>query len=237
MRDKLERLRDRLASEELDRTGRALRITELVLDRARLTPVLAVGHSRFYQLTAAPRPFRGLRDLVIRTAERADAVALRALSDTPAALVDERMARGDVTYLAEHAGRVLAHVWFHRGPTPFAEDLPVFPRWVVPDDAFWCYHAYTAPDARASGVFVKLFQTALRDVLTERAASRVLCRVKESNAPSVHLHERLGFERLGVLISLALPGVRVLSWHGGDGATRRWAQRRDRAAVMRFPPA
>ena len=235
VRDKLDRLRDRLIREELDRTGRALRITELVLDRARLTAMLAVGHSRFYQLTAPPKQFRGLRDLVVRTAGPADATALTALSAAPPALIAERFARGDLAFVAEHAGRMLAHVWFHRGPAPFAEDAPVFPRWVVPSDAYWCYHAYTLPDARTSGVFVKLFQIALHTVLAERDATRVICRVKESNAPSVHLHERLGFDHLGTLISIVMPGVRLLTWQS-PGGTRRWVQRRGSAAVMTFPP-
>ena len=235
VRQKVDRLRDELRRDDVGLTARALRVAELSLRAIRVWPAVTIGHERFYELTCAPRQFRGLRDLGVRLARPDDAAAMSALDGTPRARIAERFARGDLGYVAEHDRRILAHSWFHRGPAPFDEDVPLFPRWDVPADAFWSYNAFTLPEARASGVFVKLFQTALRELLTDRGAARVRCRVKVTNVLSVMLHERLGFATLGTLITVAIPGARLLSWQGSGGA-RHWVERRNGGHVMTFPP-
>lgn len=235
VRRKIDRLRGELARDDLDRTGLALHVAELSLVAAGISPAVSVCHERFYELAAAPRQFRGLRDLQIRTAGAGDVAALAALDATPPVRIAERFARGDLVYVGELDGRLLAHTWFHRGPVPFEEDAPRMPRWDVPADTYWSYHAFTLPEARASGVFVKLFQTALRELLIDHGAARVRCRVKVANVASVQLHERFGFAQLGTLIALALPGARLLWWEG-NGRTRRWVERRDLSSVMSFPP-
>jgi hypothetical protein len=234
VRRKLGQLREELTREDLDRTTRALRVAELCLIAARMTPAIEVVHERFFELTAPPPRFRGLRDLEIRAGGPDDAAALAAI-ETPRAMVDRRFARGDLAYLGVLEGRILAHVWFHRGPEPFEEDAALLARWAVPADTFWCYNGFALPEARLSGVFVKLFQSALRDVLTARGGARVQCRVKAANARSITLHERFGFRPLGTMTALAVPGARLLSWQG-DGSARRWVQRRDDATVLALPP-
>ena len=235
VRDKLDRLRSELARPDLDRIGRALHVAGLSLTAAGLAPTIAIAHERFYELRAAPKQFRGLRDLRIRLAGPDDAAGLSVLDGTPRWRFEGRLARGDLGYVGEHDGRLLAHSWFHRGPEPFDEDAPLLPRWDVPADAFWSYNAFTLPEARATGVFVKLFQSALRELMIDRGATRVRCRVKVANAPSVALHERFGFEPLGTLMALTVPGARLLSWQG-RGPPRRWVERRHTAGVMTFPP-
>src|SRR5262249_27428915 len=94
VRDKLDRLRSELARDDLDRTGRALHIAGLSLASAGLYPALSVAHERFYELTAAPRQFRGLRDLRIRLAVPSDAPALSALDGTERWRFEDRLARG-----------------------------------------------------------------------------------------------------------------------------------------------
>ena len=232
---KIDRLRTQLAREDIDAASRALHIAERSLMAAGLWPAVTISHERFYELTAAPRQFRGLRDLRIRLGTPDDTAAITALDGTPGWRIAERFGRGDLGYVGEHNGRLLAHSWFHRGPDPFDEDRPLLPRWDVPADAFWSYNAFTVPEARASGVFVKLFQTALRELIVDRGAARVRCRVKAANAASISLHERFGFVPLGTLIALSVPGARVLSWEG-SGRTRRWIEPRDTTAVMALPP-
>jgi acetyltransferase (GNAT) family protein len=239
VRDKLDRLRSELARDDLDRTGRALHVAGLSLTAVRLWPALAVAHERFYELNTPPKQFRGLRDLRIRLAVPDDAAALSALDGTDAGHFIDRLARGDLGYVGEHEGRLLAHSWFHRGPASFDDDAPLLPRWHVPADSYWSYNAFTLPEARTSGVFVKLFQTALRELLVDRGAARVRCRVKVANAPSVALHERFGFTPLGTLIAIAVPRARLLWWQSTSGdrsQDRRWIERRDRTSVMTFPP-
>lgn len=235
VRRKLARLRDQLAREDIDGASRALHIAERSLMAAGLWPQVTLSHERFYELTATPKQFRGLRDLRIRLGTPADAPAITALDGTPGWRIADRFVRGDLAYVGEHDGRLLAHSWFHRGPAPFDEDHPLLPRWEVPADAFWSYNAFTLPEARASGVFVKLFQTALRELMVDRGAIRVRCRVKAANAASISLHERFGFAPLGTLVALSVPGARVLSWEG-SGRARRWIEPRNVASVMALPP-
>ena len=234
IRDKIDRLREELTRDGLDRTTRALRVAELLLVAARIAPSIAVVHERFYELTSPPPQFRGLRDLRVRSAGPADAGAIAAL-DTTRAQVDKRFERGDLVYVGELDGRILAHSWFHRGPQPFDDDAALLARWAVAPDTFWSYHAFALPEARLSGVFVKVFQSALRDLLTQHGAARVQCRVKAANTRSIVLHERTGFRLLGTMTAFAVPGARLLSWQG-DGSARRWVQRRQDTTVLALPP-
>ena len=235
LRLKIDRFRHELARTDIDRTARALHIAELSLKAARVVPTFALGHERLYELTVAPKRFRGLRDLAVRVAGPDDIAALSGVAGTPASRIRERLARGDLPYVGELDGRMLVHSWFHRGPEPFAEDTPLFPRWAIPADTFWSYHAYTLPEARTSGVFVKVFQIALHELLTTHGAARVRCLVKASNMASVQLHERMGFHRLGTVVAFAMPGARLVSWHDPTGA-QRWVQRRGHDAILPLPP-
>ena len=234
LRTKIDRFRHELGRTDIDRTARALHIAELSLKAARVVPTIALGHERLYEITSAPKRFRGLRDLAVRVAGTGDLPALAGLAGTSPDRVRERLARGDMPYVGELDGRMLAHCWFHRGPEPFCEDMPLFPSWGIPADAFWSYHAYTHPEARASGVFVKVFQIALHELLTIHGAARVRCLVKASNVASVQLHERMGFHRLGTVVALCVPGARLVSWHDDDG-TQHWVQRRGDTTVLPFP--
>jgi GNAT superfamily N-acetyltransferase len=235
LRTKIDRFRHELGRTDIDRTARALHIAELSLKAARVVPAIALGHERLYELTTAPKRFRGLRDLSVRVAGLADLDALAAVAGTSPVRVRERLARGDLAYVGELDGRMLAHSWFHRGPEPFCEDMPLFPSWGIPADTFWSYHAFTLPEARASGVFVKVFQVALHELLTTHGAARVRCLVKASNAPSVQLHERMGFHRLGTIVALLVAGARLVSWHNADGA-QHWVQRRGDTTILPLPP-
>jgi hypothetical protein len=234
-RTKIDRFRQELGRTDIDRTARALHIAELSLKAARVGPTIALGHERLYELTAAPKRFRGLRDLSVRVAGLPDLSALAGLTGASPTRIRDRLARGDLAYVGELDGRMLAHSWFHRGPEPFCEDMPLFPRWAVSVDTFWSYHAYTLPEARTSGVFVKVFQVALHELLSVHGAARVRCLVKASNMASVQLHERMGFHRLGTVVALCVPGARLVSWHGSGGA-QHWVQRRADTTVLPLPP-
>ena len=234
IRGKLDRFREEWTRADLDRTTRALRVAELTLIATRVAPAIAIVNERFYELTKAPPQFRGLRDLKVRLAGPADAATLTELDNTREE-VDRRLARGDLVYVGELEGRVLAQSWFHRGPEPFSEDVALLGHFALGPDTFWSYAAYALPEARLSGVFVKVFQTALRELFTVHGATRVQCRVKATNARSIALHERNGFRMLGTVAAFAVPGARFVSWQG-DGGARRWLQRRTGDNVLALPP-
>ena len=99
---------------------------------------------------------------------------------------------------------------FHAGPRPFDEDRPQYAEWDLPPGAFWSYDAAANAESRASGVFVKVFQTALVSLFREHGAERVMCSVRLANEGSILLHERLGFRRLGVMTAISLPWLKWL---------------------------
>jgi hypothetical protein len=231
---KLHGLHDEFTRGDVGFSTRALRVAERALAALRLSPAIAIVHERFYELTQPPPQFTGLRDLTVRQGGLADAAALAEL-DASRAQVDRRFARHDIVYVGELEGRVLAQVWFHRGPEPFDEDAELLGRFALTSDTFWSYAAFAVPEARLSGVFAKVFQDALLDVLTVQGAAKVRCRVKTANARSVALHDHTGFRLIGTITALALPGMRAMSWRSGVAA-RWWLERRSVDTVMALPP-
>ena len=184
-----------------------------------LSPKVALDINHVLELTTPPKLLRGLRDLVIRLATLADVEKLTTIDDISAQRVSERLERGDRCYVGESAGELLCMVWLHQGPDSFREDESTLGRWTLGADTVWSYHAMAAPAARQSGVFVKVFQRALIDSLAEPGVARILCRIKHTNLASLAVHERMGFRRVGRLISIRTPIGRWLRWQGDGSRT------------------
>jgi hypothetical protein len=214
----------------------AINVVEMSLKAMHLWPKVLVGREVFYELRSPPPEFRGLRDLTTRRGTPEEADAICAVDTTDPKLVAGRFAQGDLVFLGELDRRILSHVWFHRGPTPFAEDEPDYPSWDVPAGSYWSYHAISVMEARSSGVFVKAFQLGLRALFLEHGAALVRCRIKSTNLASIALHERMGFRRLGTLSVFSLAGLREFYWDGEAG--RRWLHDRLRPGkALVLPPA
>jgi hypothetical protein len=212
--------RRQLARDDLPAADKATLFLERALARTGLDRALVVAHHLVYELGDAPRVPRGLRDLVVREAGPEDSAALAAVAGAPVELIRARLRRGDVAYVGALDGRVLCHAFFHRGPEPFREDearvIPI----ALASDTWWSYDAAAVPEAQASGVFVKVWTTALRELFA-RGAARVQSRVQRTNTRSKLMHDRLGFELLGTLLVLVTPFGRVLRWEGGATTVTR----------------
>jgi len=233
---KLGRLRNELVRRDLPLPDKATNLMEKTLKAMHLWPKVLVGRELFYELRSPPPEFRGLRDLTARRGSAEEAAAISAVGAADPKLVAGRFAQGDLVFLGELDRRILAHVWFHRGPTPFAEDEPDYPSWDVPAGSYWSYDAMSVMEARSSGVFVKAFQRGLRALFLEHGATVVRCRVKSTNLASIALHERMGFRRLGTLSVFSLAGLREFYWDGEAG--RRWLHDRLRPGkALVLPPA
>jgi RimJ/RimL family protein N-acetyltransferase len=89
-------------------------------------------------------------------------------------------------------------------------------------------------EARSSGLFIKVFQTALRSLFLDSGAARVLCGVKTTNLASVAMHERLGFRRVATLEAVLVPGLRWLRW-SGEGGARHWVRPRSSPPLVAIP--
>jgi len=233
---KLRRLRSELTRRDLPFPDRATNLVETTLKAMHLWPNVLVGRELFYELRSPPPELRGLGDLTARRGSAEEAAAICAVDAADPKLIAGRFAQGDLVFLGELDRRILAHVWFHRGPTPFAEDEPDYPSWDVPAGSYWSYDALSVMEARSSGVFVKAFQRGLRALFLEHGAGLVRCRVKSTNLASIALHERMGFRRLGTLSVFSLAGLREFYWDGEAGP--RWLHQRLRPGkALVLPPA
>lgn len=232
---KLRHLAQVLHRPDLPPGDRALHVVQQLLYALHLDPYVRVQRRVAFELLTPPKVLRGLRDLLVRAGTRADVDGLCAVEDTPALLVHQRLDRGDRVYVGQLGGRILCHAWFHRGPQPFDEDQAQAARWGIERDCYWSYAAATTPDSRASGVFVKVFQTALNELFQLHGATQVRCLVRHSNAGSILLHERLGFRRLGQITSLRTPLFRWLLWEGPH-VSRSWLWPAAAEVVVRIPP-
>jgi RimJ/RimL family protein N-acetyltransferase len=236
VRHKVRRLAFEVRRSDLAPIDRALNVSELTLHAASVWPHVTLERSIFYEIAAPPSIFRGLRDLTVRLAVPADVDALSAMREAEPGVNQARLARGDLGFVGELEGRILARVWYLAGPNRFEEDDDLYATFAPAPRAFWSYDAAAAPEAVGTGCFGKVFQTALRALFLEHGAARVQSRVKTTNLPSIAMHERLGFRRLGILGAAVMPGLRWLWWEG-DGGRRRWLRPRAARTVLAVPPS
>ena len=222
-------LQAELARSDLSTAARRANLVQRALEHLRLDDHFTVRVSKVYELREPPKVLRGFRDLVVRRANVSDVVALCAVDQTARELVESRLQNGDVAYVGELEGTILAHVWLHRG-THFLEDQGHLARWELAPRTVWSFNAAASPDARNSGVFVKVFQTALREAFECDGAERVQCLIRSTLVSSIGLHEKLGFHRLGRVLTVTTPLLRVARWEGADGS------RETSATVNGSPP-
>lgn len=225
-----------LKRKDLPPVDRAISVADRALQALRLKPRASVKRGLIYELTSPPPVPRGFRDLLVRTAAPEDTERLNALPSMDPRLMPSRLAQHDKAFLGELNGRILAHVWFRPGPALFEEDSEPIASFSLNEGSWWSYHAAAVGEARTSGVFVKVFQTALRSLFQEHGARRVQCLVRATNPISITMHDRLGFRRLGSLVVLVLPGLRLVSWEG-EGGGRLWLRRRRAPMVLSIPPS
>jgi hypothetical protein len=188
------------------------------------------------ELTTPPRATRGFADLVVRRAAENELDAVCAIDAADPALVRERFAQGDLGYVGQLDAELLCHTWFHRGPTPFAEDRSTFALWGVDASTFWSYHGVARKDVRTSGLFAKLFQVALRELFQDHGAKRVLGCIHHVNDASRAMHTRLGFTVPGTVTTVAFPTHKWVHWDGPPRA-RSWLVERNGNFTLSIPPA
>lgn len=236
---KVRGLTDKLRRADLSRQDKIIICAQYALSALRLHPRVQVMRHVLFELTEPPRVLRGLRDLVVRPGTPADIPALAAVraegDGADEDLLRRRFDRGDLLFVGQIGGNLLCQSWFHRGPRAFEEDGEHLAHWALDAGTFWSYDAAASASARSSGVFVKVFQTALRELFQERGAKRVQCRVRADNTSSLLLHERLGFQRLGTVSSLSTPLLRLVQFHGPAGSTR-WLVPGRRSLSLPVPP-
>jgi hypothetical protein len=232
---KFSRIRAELARTDVTTSDKLLLVTQRTLDVTGLEPRVAVSRRVIVEIRSPPKPFRGMRDLVVRRGTVRDLDALTTIDDTPPQLVRDRLARGELAYVGEVDGDILCHTWFHPGPLPFDEDRSSCTSWGLDDDTYWSFNGASRADARASGVFVKLFQEALRDVFEVHGAKRVQGFILARNRQSLIMHERLGFTILGSLFTAAVGPLKWLQWTAGS-TRRQWLLGRHEPEPLSFPP-
>ncbi len=227
-------------SAELSRDGSSLgdkliRIANRGTHTLGIYPRVSVQRLMIVELAAPPKPFRGMRDVIVRRATEQDLDVLCSIDDGDPARVRGWLARGDLAYVAELDGEVVCHTWFHPGPTPFEGDRTLCADWAIEAGTFWSFKGASRADVRESGLFVKLFQEALREVFEVHGAKRVQGFIDHTNHPSLIMHERLGFTIPGSFLAVAVGGMKWLRWEGG-GRTRQWLLPRASSKALPLPP-
>jgi hypothetical protein len=228
-------IRAELARPDRSVADKALLVTQRILDRTGLEPRVTVSRRVIVEIRSPPKPFRGMRDLVVRRGAEGDVDALSTIDDTEPQLVRDRLARGELAYVGAVDGEILCHTWFHAGPAPFEEDRSSCTGWALDDVTYWSFNGASRADARSSGVFVKLFQEALRDVFEGHGAKRVQGFILDRNQQSITMHERMGFTILGTLFTAAVGPMKWLRWTSGE-TSRQWLLARDEVQPLAFPP-
>jgi len=218
--------RDTSASERIVRLGQRL------VNAGRLEPRISVRRNVVVELNTPPKEIRALRDLVVRRGGAEDIESLATLDGTEREAVRARLTRGDRAYVGLVGDKVVCKTWFHGGPTPFDEDRDAIVSWALEPSDFWSYNGAAAADAMATGFFIKMFVAGIRDLFEGAGAKHVRGYIRDNNGPSLALHDRLGFTRVGILITVNLPGVKWVHWDG-RGGPRQWLVRR--AASLTFP--
>jgi hypothetical protein len=218
------------------RLDKLFRISQRSARSFGLDPALGLYRALIVELDKPPSIMRGFSDLVVRKGEPGDIPGMCAVIGADPALYRGRFARGDLAYVGLVDGEILCQTWFHRGPTPFAEERSMFALWDVDDSTYWSYDAMTRPDARTSGIFVKVFQTALREVLEVHGGRKIQGFIHHTNDASLRMHDRLRFSILGSLTCLAVPGFKFLRWADGR-VSRQWLVAREGDLALRFPVA
>jgi hypothetical protein len=219
---------------DVSASERAVRLGQRLVNAGHLDPHVSIKRNVIVELTTPPKEIRALRDLIVRRGGERDVESLATIDDTPPELVRARLARGDLAYLGLIGGKVVCKTWFHRGPAPFDEDRDAIVAWALAPSAFWSYNGAAAPDAMATGFFIKMFVVGLRELFEQEKATQILGYIRDNNAPSLALHDRLGFARAGTLITVNLPAVKWVHWRGRGGA-RQWLVRRARSLTFSVP--
>ncbi len=232
---KLSGIREELARPNVTPVDKLLRVTQRGLWSTGLSPHLSALRCKIVETVAPPKIMRGLSDLVVRKAEERDIPAMCAVVDSKASLFRGRLDAGDLAFVGEVEGEVLCYTWFHRGPEPFDEERNLFLPWGLVEGTFWSYDAMSKLEARSSGVFVKVFQTALSEVFERHAARRVQGFIDHTNGASLTGHDRLVFRVRGELTSLAVPGLKWLYWESPT-STKQWLLPRGSDFALTFPP-
>jgi hypothetical protein len=233
---KVKALSDELTRPENSVSDKASYFAQRTAENLGLSERLSFVRRVTVELNTPPPPASGLRDLIVRRATARDVSVLSAVDGTDPRLLRARLVAGDLGYVAEAGGEILAQTWFHRGPAPFEEERWETAVWALDEGTFWSYHGVACLEARTSGVYVKCFRAGLLDVFHNHGAQRVQGNIEHTNWPSLAVHRRLGFVTLGRIMAVASLGMKWLEWTG-PASRRTWLVPRNRPLVVHLPPS
>ncbi len=165
-------------------------------------------------------------DITLREATRQDVPAIveawppefGELASDRAQLNEVLLSRFDMgipAYVALHEGEVWAGLWCK--PWPLERVLPPSRRGL---GSYEFFNIFTVPASRGRGLAVKLVQFAMIE-MAGRGKRMAVSRIMDERQPSLIMHDKVGFERLGMLTSGRIVG-------------RRFA-RLDRSVLTRTP--
>src|SRR4051812_43943260 len=99
--EKLAHLREELSRKDTTSLEKLVHVAQRGVVTVGLFPRVRISRRVIVETKMPPKPFRGMRDLIIRRGTEQDVAALSTIDDTPPELVRERLGRGDFVYLAD----------------------------------------------------------------------------------------------------------------------------------------
>jgi hypothetical protein len=166
---------------------------------ARLVERASDGRMRFIRYSIVAQPVPSVTDaclltgrLRVRAAHRGDPL-LRALP-RPASVLEERFQNGAECLLAEIDDRFAGCLWISQGR--YREDeVRCDYLWEPRALGAWDFDVYVDPSYRMSRAFLRLWQTAHRN-LSARGVRWTVSRISSFNPDSLAAHARLGARRI-----------------------------------------
>jgi GNAT superfamily N-acetyltransferase len=174
------------------------------------------------ELTEPDRTIRRPRRGVVRDVRPEDAEALEAVFPRGgAAAYRERMSRGDLGFVCEADGRMVAMGWLNPGAEHAEPEK--FCHFVVPPDAVWAYDLWVLPEWRLRGAMVAVVLHTF-DCARRLGRSRLCGYASWHNRESLGAHVSFGHRLAGRLVVVNLLGLR---WHRArrlEPGARAWTR-------------
>ena len=168
-----------------------IRFREL-LQRVPSAP-LDVNCMHFMEYEGLPPADGGATRVVVRAATRRDIDALAGCRNTTVPVLAERFRGLDHCGIAFVEGNVAGYEWYCDRPA-YNEERYLY-RVEIPRDSVYAYDAFVLQEYRRAGVWKKLQNVYLRELMLRLGRHKVIAMVDYGNHVSMDVHLQFGFRR------------------------------------------
>jgi hypothetical protein len=196
----------------------ALRVSRRIPRRLGAFHVAEIMAARTHELRLLPRVPRAF---TVRPAEAGDAPLLDHFF-ARSTRARRQLSAGDTCLMALGDGAIQALEWVRCGPSEYREDVSrLGVSFKFPAGSCWLHNGRNL-EREVMGPWGVLMGR-LRAFLEPRGVEVAYLQVAADNSYSVACHESVGFRRVGRVVTLHLPGTRLVGFHDADKGWSRVA--------------